>query len=333
MPSTPVLVTLEDVRAARKRIFGMVVATPMFESAGLSELLGYPIWVKAENLQITGSFKVRGAFNAMRQLAESGQRATGYATFSAGNHAAAVAYAAQRLGQSAVVCMPPGAVAEKVEAVQRYGGEVVFTATLVDTCHQIADERGLHIVQPFDDPAVIAGQGTVGLELLDSLPESATDDLTVLVPVGGGGLVSGVAVAVKALLPSAKVIGFEPATANAVALSLRAGKPVSLPSPAKTLADGLAAPFAGAIPYDHIVSLVDDVIVVEEDAIADAVWPTLSKLKLLIEPAAMVPIAGILSGAYTPHPGSTVVLIASGGNVSRNVIVPPAHHDAKAIDR
>lgn len=321
-PSTSTLVTIDDIQAAHRRIADKIITTPTFASPGLSSLLGLSVRVKAENLQVTGSFKVRGVLNAMRQLIESGTRPTGYATFSAGNHAAAVAYAAQQLGQPAVVCMPPNAVAEKVESVHNFGGEVILTETLLDTCSQVAEERGLHILHPFDDPAVIAGQGTVGLELIDAVGEEPAGGVSVLVPVGGGGLISGVAVAVKALWPSAKIIGFEPATANAVTLSLRAGHPTSLLSPAKTIADGLAAPFAGVAPFDHITSLVEEIVVVEEGAISDAVWPVLSHLKLLLEPAALVPIAGILSGAFVPDPDTQVVLIASGGNVSRTMVAP-----------
>lgn len=315
------LADLDDIRMARRRIADGIVATPTFQSVGLGELLGCPVWVKAENLQATGSFKLRGALNAMRALEETGLRVEGYATFSAGNHAAAVAFAARQMGRPAVVCMPPTAVAEKVAAVRRYGGQVVTTTTLLDTCRQVAEERGLHIIHPFDDLAVVAGQGTVGLELIEACGGAAPRDLTVLVPVGGGGLISGVATAVKTLLPHSRVIGFEPATANAVTLSLRAGRPMSLTSPSATLADGLTAPFAGQVTYAHVVERVDEIVVVEEAAITRAVWPCLSSLRMLVEPAAIVPVAGLLSGAFHHDAGRPLAIIASGGNISRDVLL------------
>jgi threonine dehydratase len=234
------------------------------------------------------------------------------ATFSAGNAAAAVAYAARELGIPAAVCMRPEAVAAKVEAVRRYGGEIVFTEDLLGSCHDLAAERGYELLHPFDDPDLIAGHGTAGLEILADCPVA---DL-VIVPVGGGGLISGVAAAVKAIRPGTRVVGVEPATANAMSHALRTGRPDPLPAKPVSIADGLTAPFAGTHTLAHVQALVDEVVEIDEAAIEAAWWPLIHATRLVLEPSAVVGLAALQAGLVAPAPGAQVVLVASGGNTA-----------------
>lgn len=294
---------LAAIEAAAARIAGRVRRTPLLwcEEFGVQ--------VKAENLQHTGSFKVRGVFNA---LLSRGGVPKGVATFSAGNAAAAVAYAAREMGTPAAVCMRPDAVAAKVEAVRRYGGEIVFTEDLLGTCHDLAAERGYELLHPFDDPDLIAGHGTAGLEILADCPAA---DL-VIVPVGGGGLISGVAAAVKAVRPGVRVVGVEPATSNAMSYALRIGRPDPLPSRPVSMADGLTAPFAGTHTLADVQALVDEVVEIDESAIEAAWWPMMRATRLLLEPSAVVGLAALQTGLITPGPDAQVVLLASGGNAA-----------------
>ena len=294
---------LAAIEAAAARIAGRVRRTPLLwcEEFGVQ--------VKAENLQHTGSFKVRGVFNA---LLSRGGVPKGVATFSAGNAAAAVAYAARELGIPAAVCMRPDAVTAKVDAVRRYGGEIVFTEDLLGTCHDLAAEREYELLHPFDDPDLIAGHGTAGLEILADCPAA---DL-VIVPVGGGGLISGVAAAVKAVRPAIRVVGVEPATSNAMSYALRIGRPDPLPSRPVSMADGLTAPFAGTHTLAHVQALVDEVVEIDESAIEAAWWPMMRATRLLLEPSAVVGLAALQTGLITPAADTQVVLLASGGNAA-----------------
>jgi threonine dehydratase len=263
MPTGTIITSRADIERAATRIQPWVLRTPLLESARLSDELGVRILVKAENLQHTGSFKVRGVFNALLGLRERDALPVGVTTFSAGNHAMAVSYAARALGIRAVVCMPHNAVAAKVEGVRRHGGDIVFTADLLADCQAISAERGYPVLHPFDDPDVIAGQGTVGLEVLVDCPET---DL-VVVPVGGGGLISGVA---SAVAPGVRVVGAEPHKANAMTHALRLGRPDPLPERPVSVADGLTAPFAGVRTLAHVQELVAAVVEVGEQDIHDA---------------------------------------------------------------
>jgi threonine dehydratase len=298
-----VVTELAAIEAAAERIAGRVRRTPLLwcEEFGVQ--------VKAENLQHTGSFKVRGVFNA---LLTRGDVPKGVATFSAGNAAAAVAYAARELGMPAAVCMRPDAVAAKVAAVRRYGGEIVFTEDLLGTCHDLATERGYELLHPFDDPDLIAGHGTAGLEIMADCPEAGL----LVVPVGGGGLISGVAAAVKAVRPGIRVVGVEPATSNAMSYALRIGRPDPLPTRPVSMADGLTAPFAGTHTLAHVQALVDEMVEIDEDAIEAAWWPLMRATRLLLEPSAVVGLAAIRAGLVTPTPDAQVVLLASGGNAA-----------------
>jgi threonine dehydratase len=299
-----------DFDRAAARIGPLVEHTPLRECATLSDRLRARVLVKAENLQHTGSFKIRGVLNALLTCREQGDLPAGIATYSAGNHAAAVSYATTRLGIPAVVCMPPAAVASKVAAVRRYGGEIVFTDDLVGACGEVIAERGYRLLHPFDDRTVIAGHGTVGLEILTDSP---APDL-VLVPVGGGGLISGVATAIKTRSPGTRVVGVEPLGANAMSYALRRDAPEPLPQRPKSIADGLTAPFAGRHTLAHVKAFVDDVIELDDQPIVDAWWPLMDATKLLLEPSAVVGLAAILDGAVSYDEGSTIVLVLSGGN-------------------
>jgi len=306
------LVALADVEEAARSLEGRVHHTPVLTSRTLSEQLGCTLAVKAELFQRTGSFKVRGALNKVLRLTEE-ERRRGVVSLSAGNHAAALAYAASQVGTSALIVMPSSASRAKVAATQAYGGQVLLTdGNLLETCEQERQRGGLTLVHPFDDPAVIAGAGTVGLELLSQAPGAQV----VVVPVGGGGLLSGVATAVKALRPDVRVIGVEPHGANAMCRSLAAGVPVSLvPS---TVADGLAAPFAGRLTLAHVQARADTVLEVEDEAIRAAFALLMSRTKLAVEPSAAAGLAAVLSQPEL-FAGAEVVIVASGGNVDAEV--------------
>jgi threonine dehydratase len=306
------LITVEDIRAAHDVIDGRVRRTPMMRSAQLSDRLGVELHLKLELFQKTGSFKVRGALNRMSALTAD-ERKRGVVTMSAGNHAQGVALAAREMGTHAVIVMPAKAVRSKVEATRTYGGEVILTdADLVETMKSIQAERNLVEVSPFDDPAVIAGAGTVGDEILDDVPQADV----ILVGVGGGGIVSGVAVAALARRPGIRVIGVEPVGAAAMRLSLDRGSPQKLDK-TDTVADGLAAPHAGALTFAHVKQLGLEIVTVPDSAIVDAMWTIIERCKVIAEPAAAAGLAALLSGAVKVEPGSSVVCIVTGGNADR----------------
>ncbi|HET8569058.1 MAG TPA: pyridoxal-phosphate dependent enzyme, partial [Candidatus Limnocylindria bacterium] len=272
--------TLADIERARTEIAPHIERTPLLTPLRLAERLGVDLRVKAEGLQRTGSFKVRGAVNAIAALAPEA-RARGIVTMSAGNHAVAVAYAARAYGAPVVVAMPETAPRVKVEMTRAYGGRIEFApdVTRLMPVVEQARERGMTFVHPFDDPLVIAGQGTVGLEIADDAP----DLHLVVVPVGGGGLVSGIATAVRARLPSARVVAVEPAGAPKVRRSLDEGRIVRLER-VDTIADGCAPPYCGGIAFDVIRELVDDVVLVDDAAIADAMRVVFDAVRVVVEP-------------------------------------------------
>ncbi|GAA5116158.1 threonine/serine dehydratase [Haloechinothrix salitolerans] len=305
------LVSSDDIDAAARRIKPYVLRTPLLHSERLSDELGCRVLVKAENLQHTGSFKPRGACNTLLSWRERGELPERVVTFSAGNHAAAVAFAGRQLGVTVTVSMPESAQQAKVDNVRRYGGEIVPTDDLRGTCDRLAREHDCPALYPFDLPEVIAGQGTVGREIR----EDVQPDL-VLVPVGGGGLVGGIGTAVKAAAPDCRVVGVEPALSNAVGQALAANEVVRLPRGAPTMADGLAAPFAGEHTLAQVRRYVDDVVSVAESDIATA-WPDMiAATRLMLEPSAVVGLAALRAGAVAVPDGGTVVLVASGGNAA-----------------
>jgi threonine dehydratase len=309
------LLGLDDIERARTRIAGRVRVTPTMSATTLGDELGLRLYLKAELFQKTGSFKPRGVFSKLLSM-DPAERSRGLVSLSAGNHAAALAYGATAVGTRATIVMPASAVRSKVEATKRYGGEVVQTeGSLLDTCLALQQERDLTLVHPFDDPAVMAGQGTVGLELLAQVP----DITTVVVPVGGGGLISGVAAAVKLSRPAVRVVGVEPEGADAMSRSLEQGEPVHLDK-TPTIADGLAAPFAGEHTFRHVRHFVDEMVRVTDAEIADALRQLILRCKLAAEPSGAASLAALISGRITPAAGSTVVCVVSGGNVGPDVL-------------
>jgi threonine ammonia-lyase medium form len=305
------MVGINDIRQAHAYLTGRVHRTPVLGSNTLSERVGAQVMLKVEAFQRTGSFKVRGVFNRLRKLTPE-ERARGLVTVSAGNHAQAVAYAAGLEGVHATVVMPQHASPAKVAASRSYGADVILHGDVFDAfarMEQLRDERGYIVVHPFDDIDVIAGQGTVGLELC----EDAGEVDTVVVPVGGGGLISGVATAVKALQPRARVIGVEPVGSDALTRGLAAGQPVRLERVA-SIADGLGAPATGPNALAHTRAFVDEIVLVEDRAIVEAVRFLLERCKLLTEPAGAAGVAALLSGAVTPPVDSRVAVVLSGGN-------------------
>ena len=303
---------LADIRAAHARIAPRIHRTPLLSSTRLGARVGVTLFHKCESLQKTGSFKVRGALNNVSQLDDAARR-RGVITVSAGNHAQALAWAARDAGVRCTVVMPTTASRMKVEASRGYGAEVVLHgASGIEAfahAHALAKERDLAFVHPFDDPAVIAGQGTVGLEILEQL--EGVDD--VVVPIGGGGLIAGIATAIKESRPEVRVYGVEPTGAAVMRKSLDEGRPVRLES-MKTIADGLAAPMAGDVTYPIVKHYVDDVVLVTDEEIMMAMREILFSAKLLAEGGGAAATAAVLSGKLELG-GRRVVAVMSGGNV------------------
>ena len=310
LPEHPT-VPLEALRAAARGLEGIAVRTPLIESAALRSRLAVSVWLKCEHRQPVGAFKVRGAFTAVSRISPA-DRARGVVTYSSGNHGQAVAYAAQRLGIRAVVVMPQRAPAVKVDGVKRLGGEVVIAGNSSSERYQraqtIAQTEGLAMVPPYESLDVIAGQGTCGLEILEELPSVET----IVVPVGGGGLIAGIAAAVAALKPSVRVVGIEPAGAPKLARALEAGCPVKLDH-TESIADGLLPLSIGVLPFAVLSPIVREAIEVSEEEIASAVRFLFHEGGLSVEPSGAVTTAALLSGRVRPT-GPTVAII-SGGNV------------------
>jgi threonine dehydratase len=305
------LVSLNEIERAAARIAGRVHRTPLFSSHSLGERTGTRLFFKAECLQRTGSFKVRGALNRIDTL-DAAARARGLIGVSAGNHAQALAFAARAAGVRSTVVMPANASRTKVAASEEYGATVILHGDVFEAfakMEELRAEHGYTLVHPFADEAVIAGQGTVGLEIADDLPDV---DL-VLVPVGGGGLLSGVAAAMKARRKRARVVGVEPIGAPAVRAALDARQVVRLEH-VDTIADGLGAPMTDDIVLQHARAYVDDVVTISDDAIRDAMREILARTKLLVEPAGAAGYAALASGAVSAG-GQTVAVILSGGNI------------------
>jgi threonine dehydratase len=306
----PSLVSHAQMSAAREVIRYRLHHTPTMTSAYLSERIGAPLHLKLELFQKTGSFKPRGVLNRLANMSEA-ERQRGLISLSAGNHAQAVAWAAREYGVMATVVMPTRATQAKVDATRGYGGNVILTdADLLATALELQRSRDLTLVHPFDDPFVIAGQGTLGLEILEQVP----DVDTVILGVGGGGLIAGVAAAVKAVKPKARVIGVEPEGAPGMSESLRRGEAVRLDR-VNTIADGLAAPFAGRLNYFHVRELVDEMVLVSDAEIIAAIPVLMERCKIVPEPAAAAAVAALLCGKVRPTAGSTTVAVVSGGNI------------------
>jgi len=320
------MLTLADIRAAQTRLGDAIYHSPLPYSLSLSRLCGCDIFCKLDHLQMTGSFKERGALNKLLQLSDD-QRTAGVIAASAGNHALGLAYHGQRLGVPVTVVMPQWAPLVKVSNCRGFGATVILHGETFDDARahalQLTDERQLTFVPPFDDPDIMAGGGTVGLEILEDLPDADA----VIVPVGGGGLLSGIGTVFKALRPSAKVIGVEPAHAPTLRASLDAGTPTRVAT-RPTLADGLAVAQIGTHCFDVIRRVLDDLILVDETQIAKAVLRLLELEKTVVEGAGAVPLAAVMNGAVQRLglQDKKVVLVLCGGNIDVTMI-------ARIIDR
>ena len=308
--AAPHIVTIDEIREAAERIRGVATRTPLLRWDDTT-------WLKPESLQPVGAFKMRGAYNRIASL-DAAERARGVVTYSSGNHAQAVARAARLLGVGAVICMPRDAPRIKIAGVERDGAEIVFTGSDSEERHGVAlrlvEERGLVMVEPYDDPAIIAGQGTCGLEIVEDLPEVTS----VLVPTSGGGLSAGVATAVKSLAPDARVIGVEPELAADAKASLEAGELVhwSAEQTGRTMADGLRTNSLGPLPFEHLRRFLDGIVTVTEGGMADAMRQLASRARLVVEPSGAAAMGAHLEGAAPRTPGDDArVVILSGGNV------------------
>jgi threonine dehydratase len=303
-------IELEEIVSAKQVIAGRLHRTPVARSSYLGERTGTRLFFKQEMFQKTGSFKIRGVLNKLHHLSEEEKR-RGVIGMSSGNHAQALAYGSGLYGIPATIVMPGYSVASKVEATRRYGGQVHLTDEgLMETCRRIQEERGLTLVHPFDDPKIVAGAGTAGFEIVEDVP----DVEYVLVSVGGGGLISGVATAVKHKRPEAKVIGVEPEGAPVVSRSLAAGRMVTLDH-IDTIADGLCPPFTGEVVFDRIRRYVDEVVTVSDAEILEAMRLILERTKVVAEPSAAASFAALLSGKVKPPAEAVVVCVLSGGNI------------------
>ena len=322
------MIGLADVERARERLAGVVRATPLIERGSLSRLAGRRVLLKPEHLQRTGSFKIRGAYNFLAALSPG--EAPEVVAGSAGNHAQGVALAAALTGRRATVFMPAGASLPKVEATRGYGATVRLSGDSVDECmaaaRAYADGVGAVLVPPFDDHLVIAGQGTIGLEVADEAPDAGT----VVVPVGGGGLLAGTATALAAVRPGTRVVGVEAAGAAGMRAALDAGGCVDLPGLA-TMADGIAVLRAGELTLRHVQAYVDDVVTVTEEEISGALLLLLERAKALVEPASAVGLAAVLGGRVAGD--GPVVVVLSGGNVDPQLLGRILDHGLSAAGR
>ncbi|MGZ5022878.1 MAG: threonine ammonia-lyase [Chthoniobacterales bacterium] len=311
-------VSFQDIAVARERIKGAVYYSPCTHSIPLSDITGMQIYCKLDNLQRTGSFKERGARNALAQLSPEQQK-RGVIAASAGNHAQALAYQGKLLGIPATVVMPKFAPLVKVSNCQKLGATVVSHGNDFDEAkaraHELAEERGFAYINGYDDPAIIAGQGTMGIEIIEQVPDLDA----VLIPTGGGGLLAGVALAIKTLRPNAKVIGVEAENVASFSAAMEAGKPIRIPSK-PTLADGLAIPQVGTNAFEVAKSLVDRFVLVSEEQIAVSILRIVELEKGVVEGSAATPLAACLSGQLPELAGKKVVLLLCGGNIDPNVL-------------
>ena len=323
------LVGVAEIQTAQDVLTGIVRRTPMEPSRVLSERVGGPVFFKCENRQRTGSFKIRGAYLRISRLTEE-QRARGVVAASAGNHAQGVALAASLLGTSATVFMPTSAPLPKIAATRGYGAQIHLIghtiAQPMEAAKAFADETGAVFIHPFDHPDLIAGQGTVGLEIIEQCPELAS----VVVCTGGGGLLSGIAAAVKGLRPGVRVIGAQAAAAAAFPASLTKGAPVTLES-MDTMADGIAVPTPSDLTFAHVRDLVDDIVTVSEESLSRALLLCLERAKFVVEPAGVAGVSAVLDSpsAFAPP----VVVVLSGGNVDPVLMARVIEHGMVAAGR
>jgi len=321
--------SLADVEAARALLDGVASTTPVEETRWLSEIAGGRVLLKCENLQRTGSFKIRGAYVRMARLTEK-ERANGVVAASAGNHAQGVALAARLLGIRATVFMPEGAPIPKERATRGYGAEVIFHGKYVEdalgAARRFAADTGAVLIHPFDHRDIIAGQGTCGLEILEQVP----DVETIVVPTGGGGLLAGIALAVKAIRPGVRVVGVQAAGAAAFPASLAAGHPVALDS-MRTMADGIAVGLPGDITFAAVRDHVDEILTVSEESLSRALLLLIERAKLVVEPAGAAAVAAILD--HPRHFAAPAVAVLSGGNIDPLLLGKVIRHGMVADGR
>lgn len=332
MTQTPdIQPTLQDIEQAAERVARIADPTPLESSRYLAELLGQPVFMKCENLQRTGSYKIRGAYNRLSQLSAE-ERARGVVAASAGNHAQGVAFAARELGVEATIFMPVGVPLPKLQATRNYGATVVLGGQAVDECLRQAEEHaaqtGAVYISPFDHEDIIAGQGTLGLELLDAIPDLDT----IIVPIGGGGLIAGITAAVRQRSAGRhiRVIGVQAENSAAFPPSLRAGEPTTVPV-LPTIADGIAVGRPGDLTFALVAEHVDEVVTVSEDDIARALLVLLERAKLVVEPAGATGVAAILAGKISA--AGPTALILSGGNIDPLLMQRVVAHGLAASDR
>jgi threonine dehydratase len=325
------LLTLADIEAARRLLAGVANTTPLVPSRLLTEICGTSTWLKCENQQRAGSYKVRGAYTRISRLS-SAERARGVVAASAGNHAQGVALAAGLLGARSTVFMPEGAPLPKVSATKGYGASIEYAGTSVDDALEaaqvFAEATGAVLIHPFDHPDVIAGQGTVGLEILEQCPAAAT----IITAVGGGGLISGVAVAAKALRPDIRIVGVQASGAAAYPPSLAAGRPQKLER-GTTIADGIAVLRPGDLTFAHVSKLVDAMVTVTDEDLSAALLVLLERHKMVVEPAGVAAFAALLIGAYLPPADGPVVAILSGGNIDPMLLLRVIEHGLASAGR
>jgi len=306
--------TLADIRAARERIRGAARETPVYVSESFERMTGREVWLKAENLQRTGSFKIRGAVNCIATLSDD-ERMAGVIAASAGNHAQAVAWAAREAGIDATIFMPQDTPVAKVEATQNYGARIELGGEMFDDAHEAArayaDTSGATFVHPFEDVRVIAGQGTIGLELVEQLPDVGT----IVVPIGGGGLAAGSAIAAKELKPALRIVGVQAAACAPVAGGDAHGF---------TIAEGIAVKHPGELTTSIVRDLLDDVVMVTDEEISQAIVLSLERAKLLVEGAGAAPLAALLAGRVGGN--GAVVVVLSGGNIDPSLLITVMRH-------
>jgi threonine dehydratase len=322
-------VTLPDIKAAQERLTGVIADIPVANARWLTDLVGGPVYLIPENLQRAGSFKIRGAYNRLAKLTQE-ERECGVVAASAGNHAQGVALAARMLGIKATVFMPLGATIPKVEATKGYGAEVEFAGNSIDEAlveaRIFADRTGAILIHPFDHQDIVAGQGTLGLEILEKVPNVKT----VVVCTGGGGLLSGVALAIKSQNPEIKVIGVQAVNAAAYPASLAAGSPQKLDH-MSTMADGIAVGLPGVIPFEIVQQYVDEIMTVSEDQLSSAVLLLLERAKMVVEPAGAAATAAVMAWPEKFEPPVAVML--SGGNVDSLLLLRIIRHGMAASGR
>ncbi|WP_304219121.1 threonine/serine dehydratase [Phenylobacterium aquaticum] len=324
-------VVFADIEAAAGRLKGHAIETQLIESPALNERLGLRVLIKPETLQRVGAFKFRGAYNRLSQLSAE-QRRAGVVAFSSGNHAQGVALAARLLGMPALIVMPADAPSVKVEATRGYGAEIRLYDRLTEDRVAIAAEaaamRGAVVVPAFDDPDIIAGQGTVGLELVAQARALGCELDLVMAPVGGGGLMAGTSLAVRALSPATEIVGVEPAGFDDTAKSLKAGARQLLKPTTRSLCDALETPSPGALTFPILQMTLADIAVVDDAEVAEAMRYAFQVLKLVVEPGGSVCLAALLAGKVAQaRPGATVGLVLSGGNVDPELFAQVLRHE------